>query len=299
MSRPLTRTHKRPLAQTPAGPSRAASQGLALIAVLWLVAAMGLIITGVVHSVKTETRNSGQQRQSLQAQAQADAVLLLALQNLYFQDNPIRQATQSASFVFAGQTTQVELNGLNGLIDINNAPAPLLAQLYAVAAGLSNDAAQALAQATVQTREITNAKGSQTKFDAPEDLIQVPGLSYDLYAKIRDLVTAGLKDGSGRVNPMAAPQSVLQVLTGGDTGRAAALYANRNVPLTGMDTTVLNPAFIDNSISRSLRLQAIVPMGNGASLVRTWDVLSIQDRRTGLPWRVLGKSLSLSTSAPN
>jgi hypothetical protein len=66
-----------------------------------------------------------------------------------------------------------------------------------------------------------------------------------------------------------------------------------------MDTSVLNPAFIDSSISRSLRLQAIVPMGNGVSFVRTWDILSIQDRRTGLPWRVLGKSLTLSTSAPN
>jgi general secretion pathway protein K len=98
---------------------------------------------------------------------------------------------------------------------------------------------------------------------------------------------------------MAAPVSVLQVLTGGDAGRAAALYANRNVPLTGMDTTVLNPAFIDSSISSSFRLQALVPMANGASLVRTWDVLNIQDRRTGLPWRLLGKSLTLSTPASN
>jgi general secretion pathway protein K len=292
-------TLKQPQARTPACSPRAASQGLALIAVLWLVAAMGLIITGVVKSVKTETRSSGQQRQSLQAQTRADAVLLLALQNLYFQDNPLRQATQSASFVFAGQAIQVELNALNGLIDINNAPAPLLAQLYAVAAGLPNDTAQVLAQATVQTRETSNAKGIQAKFDATEDLLQVPGLTYDLYAKIRDLVTADLKGGSGRVNPMAAPVSVLQVLTGGDTGRAAALYANRNVPLTGMDTTFLNPAFIDSSISSSLRLQAFVPMGNGISLVRSWDVLSMQDRRTGLPWRVLAKSLTLSTSAQN
>jgi general secretion pathway protein K len=289
----------RPCAQSAARPPQVASQGLALIAVLWLVAAMGLIITGVVQSVKTETRSSGQHRQSLQAQSQADAVLLLALQNLYFQDNPLSQATQSASFVFAGQAIQVELNALNGLIDINNAPGPLLAQLYAVAGGLPNDAAQALAQATVQTRETPSVKGLQAKFDAPEDLLQVPGFTYDLYAKMRDLVTADLKDGSGRVNPMAAPVSVLQVLTGGDAGRAAALYANRNVPLTGMDTTVLNPAFIDSSISSSFRLQALVPIASGASLVRSWDVLNIQDRRTGLPWRLLGKSLTLSTPASN
>lgn len=273
------------------------SRGLALIAVLWLVAAMGLIITGVVKSVRTETTSSGQQRQVLQAQTQADAAILLALQSLYFQPNPIAQASQSANFEFAGQTHTVQVSTLNGLIDINNAQPALLAQLFAVAGGLPNDTAQALAQATVQTRQATNAKAFQAKFDAPEDLLQVPGMTYDLYAIIRDLVTADLKDGSGRVNPLAAPLSVLQVLTGGDAVRAAALYANRNVPLTGMDTTALNPAFIETSLSSSIRLMVVMSMVSGGRLIRTWDVVGNEDRRTGLPWRVLGKHLSLSYNA--
>jgi len=290
----MSRLHTRNGAHTP----RSASQGLALIAVLWLVAAMGLIITGVVKSVKTETRNSGRQRENLQAQTQADAVILLALQNLYFQDPPLRQATQSANFEFAGQATPVEFNALNGLIDVNNAPPSLLAQLYVVAGGLSNDAAQALAQATVQTRETAGVKARPVKFDVTEDLLQVPGFTYDLYARVRDLVTADLKGGSGLVNPRAAPMSVLLVLAGGDADRAAALYANRNVAVTGMDTTVLNSAFIDTKISSSYRLQVGVPMANGVTLIRIWDLINIQDSRTGLPWRVLGKSLTLSNSAP-
>jgi general secretion pathway protein K len=264
---------------------------LALIAVLWLVAAMGLIITGVVKSVRTETTSSGQQRQTLQARSQADALILLALQSLYFQPDPVTRPSQSANFEFAGQTHAVQVSSLNGLIDINNAQPMLLAQLYAVAGGLPNDAALALAQSTVQARETPNAKAVQAKFDAPEDLLRVPGMTYDLYAMIRALVTADLKDGSGRVNPLAAPVSVLQVLTGGDAAKAAALYANRNTPLTGMDTTAFNPAFIENGLSSSLRLQVELPLtAQGLSLVRVWDVFGMEDPRTGLPWRILGKS---------
>ena len=277
------------------------SRGMALIAVLWMVAAMGLIVTGVVKAVRTETSSSGQQRQTLQAQSQADALILLALQSLYFQPDPVTRPSQSANFEFAGQSHAVQVSTLNGLIDINNAPPELLAQLYAVAGGLTNSAAQALAQSTVKTREIANAKAVQAKFDAPEDLLRVPGMTYDLYAMIRALLTADLKDGSGRVNPLAAPVSVLQVLTGGDAAKAAALYANRNTPLTGMDTTAFNPAHIENSLSTSLRLQVEMPINaHGLSLVRVWDVFGMEDPRTGLPWRILGKSHTLTkTSAEN
>lgn len=274
-------------------PDAKKSSGLALIAVLWLVAAMGLIITGVVKSVKTETISSGQQRQFFQAKTQADALILLALQNLFFQPDPFGQANQSARYVFAGQTLNVQISPLNGLIDINNAPPELLTQLYAVASGLPKQTAQALSQATIQTRETTNSQGLQAKFDASEDLLQVPGMTYDHYVNIKKLVTADLKDGSGRINPLAAPLGVLTVLTGGDAVAAAVLYDNRNVPLTGMDTTALNPAFIETRVSNSIRLSVNMPMTNGGTLARNWDVLGIQDQRTGLPWRVLGKNHSL------
>lgn len=274
---------------------RRASCGLALVAVLWIVAAMGLIVTGVVKSLRTEIVSSGHQRLWLQSMTQADAAILLALQKLYAQTSSALPPTQAIHVSFSGQEHLVMINSLNGLIDINNAEAPLLAQLFAVAGGLNAENAQALAQATVQIREAPNPRGVQSKFDATEDLLGVPGISYDLYVIIQKLITADLKDGSGRVNPMAAPLQVLEVLTGGDAYRAAALYANRNSPLTGMDTTVLNPAFIDTSVSSSLRLEVSIPVEAGSILTRIWDVLGAEDRRTGLPWRILGKSHVLSS----
>ena len=274
------------------------NKGLALIAVLWLVAAMGLIITGVVKSVCTETISSGQQRQTLQAQVRADAILVLALQNLFGQVPQARKSLQVGNFNFDGQELTVKVSSLNGLVDINNAPPILLAELYKVAGGLDTNAAQSLAQATVEVRNIQNAKGLRPGFDAPEDLFRVPGMTYDRYAMIRGLVTADLKDGSGRVNPMAAPLPVLGVLAGGDLAKATAFAANRGSGQIGMDGTFFRPDFIENNVSSSTRLQTTTPLPGGGFMTRIWDIYGTPDPRTGLPWRILGKSSTFSQTAP-
>jgi hypothetical protein len=64
-----------------------------------------------------------------------------------------------------------------------------------------------------------------------------------------------------------------------------------------MDTTALNPAFIETSLSSSIRLTVTMPLASGGRLIRSWDVMGQEDRRTGLPWRVLGKHQSLSNNA--
>src|SRR5450830_913947 len=198
-------------------------RGVALIAVLWLVAAMGLIITGLVQAVRSEARTTGLQRQALVANGFADAAILLALQNMQAQQKELSKAIQIIPVQFEGRLSEVSVQPLNGLIDINNASVVLLSDLYRHAGGMNADAAQALAQATVEFRQTKSTKGRAQGFDAIEDLLAVSGMTYELYAKMNRVITADLKTGSGRVNPMAAPAGVLQVLTGGDVSRAAVL----------------------------------------------------------------------------
>src|SRR5665647_3436172 len=186
---------------------RVAQRGVALIAVLWMVAAMGLIITGIVQSVRSEVRSAGLQRQTVVASALGDAAILLALQKLQARRQEPGNAIQLIPVQFGGLASNVSVQPLNGLIDINNAPPLLLAEMYRHAGGLPPAAAQAMAQATVETRQTKSAKGAAQGFDAIEDLMRVPTMTYDLYAKIIPLITADLKDGSGRVNALAAPLS--------------------------------------------------------------------------------------------
>ena len=272
---------------------RAAQRGVALIAVLWLVAAMSLIITGIVQSVRSEIRTVGVQRQAVIANALADAGILLALQNLQMQQKEPGAAIQLIPVQFEGLNAQVSVQPQNGLIDINNAAPLLLADLYRYAGGLNADAAQTMAQATVESRQFKNEKGLAQGFEAIEDLLRVPKMTYDLYVKVAGLVTADLKDGSGRVNALAAPAGVLQVLTGGDVARAASLAARRTADLNVMDTSFLKPEHIEMAPSRTLRLQVQVNLADGAAAQRAWLVYWGTDPRSGLPWRVLGTQQSM------
>lgn len=262
-------------------------RGVALIAVLWLVAAMGIIVTGVVQAVKGELRTVGLQRQAVVANARADAAILLALQQLHIQQKEPGPAMQTMVVQFEKQDSAVTVTPLNGRIDINHAPVALLVGMYRHAGGLSADAAQALAQATLDTRQTKTAKGQAQGFDASEDLLQVPGVTYDLYAKLADLVTADIKQGSGRVNPLAAPVGVLQILTGGDVARATALLASRDANPSGMDTTFFQTEHIEMASSRSLRLQVQINLPDAQSVQRAWHVSWAADPRSGLPWRVM------------
>jgi general secretion pathway protein K len=274
-------------------------RGVALIAVLWLVAAMGLIITGIVQAVRGEASSAGLQRHATIANALGDAAILLALQNLQVQQKAPDSTIALLSVPFEGQTFEVSVQPLNGLIDINNAGVVLLEEMYRHAGGLNPGAAQALAQATVDLRQSKSAKGVTLGFDAIEDLLNVPTMTYDLYAKINGLVTADLKVGSGRVNPMAAPAGVLQILTGGDVARAAVLAAGRKADPKLMDTSFLKPELIEMASSQSLRLQVRVGLADGGSLLKTWHVFLGPDPRSGLPWRVLGTQQTILRSAPS
>ena len=129
--------------------ARARARGVALIAVLWLVAAMSLVISGVVQSVRSEMRTIGSYRQTVLANAAGDAAILMALQSLHASQQEPKNSIQVIPVQFEGQSYAVRIHPLNGLIDVNHAPVTLLAQLYRHAGGLNPEAAQALAQATI------------------------------------------------------------------------------------------------------------------------------------------------------
>lgn len=268
-------------------------RGMALIAVLWLVAAMSLILSGVVRSVRSEAQTAGWQRQSVQASAKADAAILLALQALHAEQKELPSSLKTVPVEFDGASFQVQVSTLNGLIDLNTAPAALLADLYTFAAGMNAQAAQALAQATLETRQLKNAKSIEQGFEAVADLMRVPNMTYDLYAKVADLVTTDIKGGSGRINPLVAPFNVLLVLTGGNAARATQFMSQRNSDPNFLDSTFFKPESIEMSASNSLKFETSVALPDGASLHGAWLVYWSPDPRSDVPWRVLGRQQSV------
>jgi general secretion pathway protein K len=227
----------------------------------------------------------------------ADAAILLALQSMHAKKVELPKNILVVPVQFEGQTNEVSVRSLNGLIDINNASVALLSDLFRYGGAVTPQAAQSLGQGTVDFRQTKSAKGRLQGFDAIEDLLSVPGLTYDLYVKIKNLVTADLKNGSGRVNPLAAPLGVLQVLTGGDVSRAAILAATRDADPSLMDTSFLKPDQIEMTASSNLQFQVRVALPDGGVLQKMWLIYWGSDPRSGLPWRVLGSPQTMQHAA--
>jgi len=262
-----------------------AAKGLALIAVLWIVAALSIAAMGLMASASQEIKMAARQQNTVVAMASADAAIRLVLQELLVRNQPMTRPEQ-VQVEFGGRLIRVRASGLNGLININRAPEPLLAAMFAHIGGLPQDAAAQLAAGVVQWRSRPAPDGRPVGFDAPEDLLRVPGVGYDLYASIAPLISASLS-GSGLVDPRAASVPVLAVLSQGNMALARQLHAVREKSPGDMDTAQLTAAFLENSVGRGLSVQAEVPLSDHLLLRRVWDVALTASGRTGLPWSVI------------
>ncbi|KRB26983.1 type II secretion system protein GspK [Acidovorax sp. Root70] len=274
---------------------------MALIAVLWIVSALSIMVMGLVHNLRGEARLAGQSRQIAVAAGIGDAAIHIVLQEMmaHTLQGQRQQRLQVVPVTYGGQGIEVEILPLNGLINLNSAGVPLLAQMLALA-GMPQNAAQALAQTIVDVRTSRDAQGVARSFEATEDLLQVPGIDYDLYAKIAPLLTAD-QLGGDRVNPIAAPKSVLLVLAGGDAGKAVAIDAQRASGVVGVDTTGLMAEFIENNATtQRFRLTARIPLGDGGVAVVARSVNLNPSVRDGMPWHTyrFEQRLREDTAAP-
>jgi general secretion pathway protein K len=260
-----------------------AQRGVAMVAVLWVVAALSILVTGLVQTQRDEIRSASASRVRLKADAIGQGAIHLAVQAVLAQGRQPERLTRM-TMSYDGVEVPVEVQPFSGLVDINLAPAPLLAALFAVNGGVEPASADRLAAAVVAMREARPGE-PPPRFKAPEELLNVEGVHYDLYARLAHLVTTDTR-GSGRINPLAASQEVLLLLAGGDQGLASQVAANRDADIAGMDTTRPQAAFVDASVSGRLRFKAYVPFPDGTvAVVRDIDISPVADGTA--PWRTL------------
>ncbi len=261
-------------------------QGMALIAVLWLVAALSLMVTGVSGVIRQETRMVGVAKDKVTAQAQGDAAIVIVLQQIAAQKTVIQQLTE-VPVSYQGSDVAVSVMPLSGLININGASLPLLNALLTIGGGVPDGAAQDMAINILERRERSSVEGRRPeRFEAIEDLMQVPGIDYDLYSRLAPLITAATSGSGGTaVNPLAAPPEVLLILAGGDANVANRIAAARAAGDVAIDTSGL-----DGSLARAgggqrrYRVTAKVPMADGRTFLVDRSVYFGSRTRDGLPW---------------
>ncbi len=263
---------------------RRSQAGVALVAVLWIVAALGILVTGMVQAHRDEIRLVSAARQTVQGSALGSAAIQQVLQGMAARTVPLTRLSR-VEVSFAGQPMTVEVMPLNGLVDLNRASEPLLAALFRVAGKLAPDPASALAKALVAARTPGPLTQRGPRFEAIEDLLQLPGVDFGLYARLSPLVTTDAM-GSGRINAMAAPEGVLLVLSDGDDARAARIAADRDGGGPGVDTTDLPSQLIDTVATTRFRLVAQVPLPDGRRLLSSRWVETGKASPDGVSWRI-------------
>lgn len=256
---------------------------MALIAVLWIVAALSLVVTGLVKTARDEIRQVSANRRALTSEALGLAAINQVLQQMQVQPTAVTGLTYVPT-QFEGVAIQVQVVPLTGLINLNSAPAGLLVRLFTVAGGLAAGQAEALSNLVLAQRQARDGAGAPVGFDAPEDLLQLPGVDYELYARLAPLVVADRRTAGG-VNPLAAPVGVLKVLAGGDEAIALQIDTARRTSGAGVDTSRLDGAWLDPTIGNRFWLIARVPQADGGWLLSLRGVDVAAGARDGLPWQ--------------
>lgn len=282
--------------------SRSRDEGLALVAVLWTVAALMILAAGIVYAVRGEVRAVTSFRELAVAGALGDAGVVLAAHELAGTPRP-EGKLRSYEVTFEQTTVRVRVVPLSGLIDLNAATEPLLTDLIAVAGGVERGAAATLSQRIIDWRDADGAAhpdgaedaayasaGSPFRtrggpFESPEDLLQVLGIDFDLFSRLRPLVTVHAR-GAGSVDPEAAPLPVLRVLASGNDQIALDYASARETSGSLADTTRFPARYLARAQSSRYLIEASVQLANGAYLA-TRKVLDVTTSQDGLPWQTL------------
>lgn len=269
-------------------------RGMALIAVLWMVAALSVLVAGVVQAQRGELRMASAARDTLQGEAAGQAAIYSALQRITAGGPGVTGLARMA-LPQGGLDIPVEVMPLTGLVDLNLAPAPLVEALLGTVGGTPAEPARAIAEALVLRRQAGAEAGGMLA--SPEELLALPGVDYDLFARITGFVSTDSR-GSGRINPLAAPLEVLQFLARGDQALAERIAADRDAGAVAIDTTRLEGAFIDASVSSRFRFTAYVPLANGVvvRVIRDIDTQPAPD--SAAPWRTLRAATRWSAVVP-
>jgi len=271
--------------------ARRAQQGVALAIVVWFLAAMSLLVAGIVFQSKVDTRMAQTHLAKAKAVAAGDGAIELMLAAL--------QSSQLKSFRGRGvpvlgfevgeQSVEVILVPTSGLIDLNGAPRELLEKLFASSGGVEKAEAQLLADNVIKWRQRLLRGARQTaKFRSIEDLLQVDGVGRTLLEAIRDSLVVGKVARAG-VDWQSAPPSVLAVLSGNEASMVSSIVAEQSGGLIPNKTLPrgLSPRFQSAGSGNDYRVDALVMIGDKQWLRRRW--VSVGSANKGLlPWRYTG-----------
>lgn len=275
---------------------RRSSSGLALVAVLWMVAALSLLAAGLAGLTRGEVRVAQNARMASEVAALGDAAIQMVALGMR-SDADMPRGSFVRSMMFGEREVTVHVVPAHGLIDLNAASEPLLRDLFIYGARRDEVDAEQIARNILEWRgaggdlddtsyeEAGMAGGPRgARFEHPEDLLQVLGVTYDDYAKIERFITVFSE--SPAIDPLSAPVEVLRIVAEGNDETAEMIAAARAEEDPVIDTTGLVQDYVGGRGVGILRVDARIAY-DGRVLRRTRWIDLNRPTAQGSPWRTV------------
>lgn len=206
-------------------------QGIALVLVLWVALLMSVIAGSFALSARTESIQSRILFNKAQARFMAEAGLNRAVFELRNPDPETRWIADGRPYEMEldGVKIEIKMTDESGKIDLNQANEELLIGLFA-SVGVDLDEAIGLADKVMDWKdadEEVRLAGAEdgdyfaadykhgakdAPFDTVPELIQVMGITYEMYRKIEPALT--VYSGRRNINLAFAPREVLMAIDG-------------------------------------------------------------------------------------
>lgn len=284
---------------------------MALVAVMWLVAALSILVMSLVATTKADVRSTHSMRAFIEHEARGDAAIRVAAAQLLV--TPLTDGPRVVEVLFDDQVITVDVVPAAAFVNINTASIELLRDTLRYGAGLAEADAQVLAERIVDWRDPDDAAlpngaerdayvaaGSVFRprngpFETVDDLIQVLGMELDIHDKISGLLTT--YGGAAGVDPTYASPEVLMVLAAGGEGAVDAILAARDAGRPAPLVSGLNQQYVGASSSGPYRFRARQQHGDVVLSRVRW--IELAGGGDGMPWREIGAEAVRSEQVVN
>ncbi len=216
--------------------ARSGERGIALVAVLWILALLATLVLGFVVEARTTLRITHNDGESAKARSIADAGVTLAILGV-FDPAPAVQWRGDGSvhtLRYGDGTIRARIEDEHGKLDVNDAPIAALRNLFhTLGAADADQIAGAIEAQRRAIRAKADPTGSESRPPPPafrvlDDLRNLPGMTRELYERLPDFVT--VYSGQGTVDPQTAPPEVLRSLPNISEAQVEAYVAARTGP---------------------------------------------------------------------
>lgn len=281
--------------------SRGSEAGVALAILVWFLAALSLMVAGIVMMARVDIKLTQLHASRARAEAAADGAMQLALTDLLALQREDAERSGlgfSSRYSLGGLDVAVRMLPLSGLIDLNLATEELLQLLFSTVDGMEENEAALIAERMIEWRTVAGNESDSSedpageeealrrgRFEAIEDLLLVPGIDRAIFDAVSDAVYVSQRGQRG-VDWQSAPVRVLRAIGGGmNEQEAAAIAASRaEDEAQGLIAPAeLDMGFQESQELSSYRVDAYVTIGEEVYLRRRW-VSQLRTGQDGLPW---------------